>query len=288
MGEGWSDWFALMITMNAGDTPENPRGIATYSSGQPNDAVGIREAHYSTDFNINNFTYAATNDDTVLGTNSQGQTVSWNEIPHNIGAVWATMLWDLNWAYIEKYGFDADLYNGTSGNNKVMQLVIDGLKFQTCNPGFVDGRDALLMADQMLTGGEDQCMIWEVFANRGLGFNASQGLDGNMEDQVEDFSLPPSDDTSLANCTSLSVQASKMDTYKIYPNPATNEINIRVTQNYGRAQVSLVDINGRSVYKQQMDLNGTVTVNFGQLQAGIYILNVNNNTININEKIIIK
>lgn len=140
----------------------------------------------------------------------------------------------------------------------------------------------------MLTGGEDQCMIWEVFANRGLGFNASQGLDGNMEDQVEDFSLPPSGDTSLANCTSLSVQASKMDTYKIYPNPATNEINIRVTQNYGRAQVSLVDINGRSVYKQQMDLNGTVTVNFGQLQAGIYILNVNNNTININEKIIIK
>lgn len=130
MGEGWSDWFALMITMNAGDTPENPRGIATYSSGQTNDGVGIREAHYSTDFNINNFTYAATNDDTVLGTNSQGQTVSWNEIPHNIGAVWATMLWDLNWAYIEKYGFDADLYNGTSGNNKVMQLVIEVLNFK--------------------------------------------------------------------------------------------------------------------------------------------------------------
>lgn len=287
MGEGWSDWFALMITMKAEDTPEQPRGIATYSSGQPNDGVGIREANYSTDFSINNFTYGRTNDDTILGT-IDGEPVTWNEIPHNVGSIWASMLWDLNWAYIEKYGFDADLYNGTGGNNKVMQLVIDGLKFQTCNPGFVDGRNALLVADQLLTDGEDQCMIWEVFANRGLGFNASQGEDGNMEDQVEDFSLPPSNDASLANCTSLSVQESKVNTYEIYPNPATNEINIRVTQNYGSAQVSLVDINGRSVYKQQMDLNGTVTVNFGQLQAGIYILNVNNNTININEKIIIK
>ncbi len=76
------------------------------------------------------------------------------------------MLWDLSWAYIDKYGFDPDLYYGTGGNNKVMQLVIDGLKLQPCSPGFVDGRDAILAADTALTGGEDQCLIWEVFAQK--------------------------------------------------------------------------------------------------------------------------
>jgi len=287
MGEGWSDWFAMMITMNAQDTPEEGRGIATYSSGQDVDGVGIRPTFYSTDFAVNNYTYGATNNNEIIGT-IDGEPVGWNEIPHNIGFVWATMLWELNWAYIEKYGFDGDIYNGNGGNNKAMQLVISGLKFQSCNPGFVDGRNALLVADQLLTGGEDQCLIWEVFANRGLGFNASQGTANSMEDQFEDFNMPPSTDSSLANCTTLGVQDVKVNTYEIYPNPASNEINIRVNQNYGSAKISIVDINGRSVYNQQMNLNGTVTINFGQLQSGIYILNVNNNTLNFNEKIIIK
>ena len=40
------------------------------------------------------------------------------------------MLWDLTWAYVEKYGFDDDFLNGNGGNNRVMQLVTDGLKLQ--------------------------------------------------------------------------------------------------------------------------------------------------------------
>jgi hypothetical protein len=37
------------------------------------------------------------------------------------------MLWDLTWAYISKYGYNDNKYTG-DGENKVMQLVIDGLK----------------------------------------------------------------------------------------------------------------------------------------------------------------
>ena len=36
-----------------------------------------------------------------------------------------------------------------------MQLVMDGLKFQGCDPGFVAGRDAIIAADEALTGGEN-------------------------------------------------------------------------------------------------------------------------------------
>jgi hypothetical protein len=44
------------------------------------------------------------------------------------------MLWDLTWAYINKYGYDDNKYTGTGGNNKVMQLVIDGIKLMPCSP----------------------------------------------------------------------------------------------------------------------------------------------------------
>jgi hypothetical protein len=70
-----------------------------------------------------------------------------------------------------------------------MQLVIDGLKMMPCSLHFVTARDAIIAADQATTGGKDYCMIWDVFASRGLGVNAS--ADGNIgNDQVEDFTRP--------------------------------------------------------------------------------------------------
>src|SRR5690554_688958 len=179
MGEGWSDWFALMLTIEPGDQPEDGRGIGTYAIGETPMGGGIRPRPYSTDFNINEMTYAATN---YTGAISQ---------PHGIGSVWATMMWDLTWALIDKHGMDPDVYNGTGGNNIAMHLVIQGLKLQGCNPGFVDARDAILQADQLLYNGENTCLIWEVFANRGLGFSADQGSRNSRTDQTEAFDLPP-------------------------------------------------------------------------------------------------
>lgn len=180
MGEGWSDWFGMMLTIEPGDLGTDGRGIGTFARGQLTTGPGIRPTRYSTDFSINNTTYAATNSTSTI---SQ---------PHGIGYVWATMLWDLNWALIDKYGFDPDVYNGTGGNNIAMQLVIDGLKLQACSPGFVDGRDAILQADQLFNNGDNECLIWNVFANRGLGYSASQGNTDSRIDQVEAFDLPPS------------------------------------------------------------------------------------------------
>jgi len=64
------------------------------------------------------------------------------------------------------------------------------MKLQACRPGFVDGRDAILLADQILTGGENQCLIWQGFAKRGLGYSASQGSNNSTTDGVEAFDLP--------------------------------------------------------------------------------------------------
>lgn len=280
MGEGWSDWFGLMITMKPSDIGTDGRGIGTFAINQPTDGSGIRPAKYSTDFAVNGFTYNDTND-----------TVNISE-PHGVGFLWATMLWDLTWAYIDKYGFDADIYNGTGGNNKAMQLVIDGLKLQPCSPGFVDGRNALLAADLATTGGEDQCLIWDVFATRGLGFDATQGDSLSRTDQTEGFVVPDESQVTgaslptLANCNSLSNEDFNKEDYKIYPNPTNNELFVKVNRNVGKVDLTLTDINGRQVLSKKVDLVGTINLNIGKLQSGIYILNIKGLDININEKII--
>lgn len=201
MGEGWSDWFGMMLTMETGDTGADVRGMGTFANGEPTTGNGIRPAPYSTSFSVNNYTYGATNNTSL----SQ---------PHGIGFVWATMLWDLNWALVDEYGFDPDFHYGTGGNNIAMALVIEALKLQPCSPGFVDGRDAILEADQLLYSGANECLIWDVFANRGLGFSADQGSSDSRTDQVQAFDLPPGLDptTTVTTCGSY-VWAQNGQTY---------------------------------------------------------------------------
>ena len=225
-GEGFSDWFGLMITLSENDSPALPRGVATYSAGQTPNGNGIRNAPYSPDFNVNNYTYADSNDTANV---SQ---------PHGVGFVFATMLWDLTWAFIDEYGFDHDLTNGNGGNNKVMQLVIDGLKLAPCNAGFVEMRDAILLADLLTNNNQNECIIWNAFANRGLGYLADQGDADNRTDQIEDFSLPPSCQaaTNQLDAGILSIDAPSTGVL-------TNSENISVTiRNYGVNSISNFDI----------------------------------------------
>ncbi|MCU0346374.1 MAG: T9SS-dependent M36 family metallopeptidase [Saprospiraceae bacterium] len=175
MGEGWSDFMSLITTAKPGDTGAQKRGIGNYADGLPFDGNGIRRFPYTTNLNINPLTYAD---------------ISGESIPHGVGAVWCTMIWDLYWAMSDEYGWDPDLYNGTGGNNKAIQLVFEGMKIQPCLPGFVDGRNAILAADQALYNGENKCLIWKAFARRGLGINASQGTSATVGDEVEDFEIP--------------------------------------------------------------------------------------------------
>lgn len=287
MGEGWSDWFALMLTMKASDAATDARGIGTFASGQETDGGGIRTRRYSTDFAINEYTFNETNDDRVIGQDADtGEDVKLNESVHYIGTIWATVLWDLTWAYIDKYGFDPDFYNGTSGNNKVMQLVVEGLKLQGCSPDFIDGRDGLLAADIALTGGTDQCLIWEVFAARGLGVAASRGEVAVTTDQVEDYTTPDPSDVSLANCTTLSSDTFSQSDYKIYPNPATDIITISSQRNLGDVKLQLVDINGRVVLAKSAALSRDVELDISNLQSGLYILNIIGEFNTMNHKIV--
>ena len=172
MGEGWSDFFATVMTAQPTDIATTQRPMGTYATQNPG---GIRPFPYTTDMAVNPTTLASL------------PTVS---VPHGVGSVWTQMLWEVYWNLVDKYGYDADLYNGTGGNNLALQLVMDGLKLQPCSPGFESGRDAILLADQTNNAGANQCEIWEGFAKRGLGEGASSGSTNTIGDETESFIIP--------------------------------------------------------------------------------------------------
>ena len=175
MGEGWSDWYGLMLTMKEGDTKTQSRTVGTYLFGQDTSGPGIRAYPYNTDMAVNPPT-----DDAI-------KTAA---IPHGVGSVWAMMLWEMTWGLIDAYGFDSDIYSGTGGNNMALAIVTEALKIQPCSPGFVSGRNAILAADQALYGGVNTCIIWQAFAKRGLGYSASQGSSNSTTDGTQAFNMP--------------------------------------------------------------------------------------------------
>lgn len=280
MGEGWSDFFALMLTNKPGDNASVARGIGTYAVGQATTGGGIRPAKYSPDFTINDYTYTDTNG---MEYTSNGVLVP---DVHSIGFVWATMLWDLHWQYVAKYGYASDVTsNTTNGSSRVLQLVTDALKLQVCNPTFIDGRDAILAAELATTGGADRCMIWRTFAKRGLGVNASAGSKTNINDQVEDLTVPA--DCVLATDEVKSVKA---NTISIYPNPAKNEFFINFPSNtLGKVSVEIYDMSGKLVSSEdKVSPEVKKSISTERLTTGTYIVKVKGIGIDTASKVIVK
>lgn len=275
MGEGWSDFMGLVMTMNPGDQATDSRGYGTYVFGQQTNGAGIRDYPYSTDMTVNPFTYADVKDQELY--NNSGQLVT---DVHGVGSIWATILWDMTWALIDEYGFDPDIYYGTGGNNIAMQLVMDGMKLQPCSPGFVDGRDAILAADIANNNGANKCLIWEVFANRGVGFSASQGSSGSIYDQTVAFDVPPS-------CTSGTTDFGG-SFFQIYPNPTSGIVNISSSKIHGQLQINLFDMNGRKVLGKKVDMKGNASIDTAQLSNGIYIIQLTSEGKTQTEKLIVQ
>jgi hypothetical protein len=181
MGEGWSDYMALMVTTDWTTATisdgSRKRPLGTYAMSQPSTGAGIRTYPYSTDMAANPWTYA------MLATNTGGEV-------HSIGEIWCAALWDMTWNIIQQEGIDPDIYHGTKGNNIALQLVIQGMKYQPCSPGFLDGRDAILKADSILYHYTHKCAIWNAFARRGMGRSASQGSSDDYTDGTAAYDLP--------------------------------------------------------------------------------------------------
>jgi hypothetical protein len=288
-GEGWSDWLWLIMQIKAGDTRNDARGIGTFAENEPTNGSGIRQYRYSTNMTVNPHTFASTN--TMWYTDTGG--IDRVNV-HAVGSVWCVMLWDLTWNYIDKYGYDSNIYNGTGGNNKVMRLIIDAMKLTPANPSLIQCRNAIIQADVNSTNGQNYCMIWETFARRGMGVNATSGSNAGVngiQDQVEDFTepVPGSTPATGSNCVLGNDYFQNSDSFKIYPNPTNGLINININNYVGELQIKVFDLNGRQVYNHNVtNFNNTNAINLETLSTGIYVLKLQGENLNYSEKIILE
>jgi hypothetical protein len=268
MGEGWSDFVGLAFTAKKGDVGSQARGVGNWLIGESQSGGGIRTYPYSTNMAVNPHTY---------GNLAKAATGIQTEV-HYTGEIWCTMLWDMYWEFVDKYGFDEDLYNGKGGNNMAVQLVFDAMKLQPCGPGFADARDAILMADENRNGGANSGLIWKAFARRGMGYNAAQGSPNNCADGEENFELPPASATK-------SLEAAAW--VKAYPNPANvvfviepmtvKQIDrLRVyTMQGGETQVPVFEIQGGG---KQLLLDG--------LSSGLYFVEIQSGSLTTTVKLV--
>ncbi|HEX2682624.1 MAG TPA: M36 family metallopeptidase, partial [Ferruginibacter sp.] len=209
-GEGWSDYLGLMLTQDWATATlstgfASPRGIGTYALAQPPTGAGIRPQRYTTNFAVNNATYA---------------TLPGQAIPHGVGWVWCTALWEMTWELINSIGtISPSIYNQTStaGNVVALNLVMQGLRTQQCQPGFISARNAILTADTTLYGASHACAIWRAFARRGMGFGASEGSTSSINDQVVSFALPPACSATTGPSVTINQAAAQPDPTTVSP-----------------------------------------------------------------------
>jgi extracellular elastinolytic metalloproteinase len=277
MGEGWSDYFSLLLQIKPGDVGTTPIGVGAFITGKNDLSASIRQYPYSTDLSINPLTYGDTNsfftvEDGVTKINS-----------HRVGTVWASILWDLTWKLIDNYGFDPNFSNPNSGNYKAFNIIMNAIKLQSCNPSFITARNAILKADEILYNNEHACLIWKSFANRGVGLNASAGFDteaNDIKDQVEDFTMP-----SLCDKPESLIPINPL--VKIYPNPTQNDLVINIPQYTAQLEVLIFDIHGRLIVKEVLNNFSVVSrLKLNTLNKGMYFIHVKGENINYQTKLI--
>ncbi|KAJ8087544.1 hypothetical protein PM082_006375 [Marasmius tenuissimus] len=178
LGEGWSDaladWFAHS------DTPTVSDFLLGAWVSPPG---GVRTLPYSTSQSTNPYLYSE---------------IKWLESVHDIGEVWyvnpifrfalpsliylsrANILHNVYAALVDTYGWSPNARTdptGSEGNVVWLHLFVDALALQPCNPMFPHARAAWIQADENRYGGAHKCLLWKVFASRGLGVGAQTKID---------------------------------------------------------------------------------------------------------------
>jgi hypothetical protein len=203
MGEGWSDYFSLMMTTNwaTANTTDGAlrRPIGNYAAGATPEYDGIRYYPYSTDFALDPWTYDSLKLSSVV---KENQAILGGAICNDtagtlyfVGELWCSTLWDMTWNLIGQKGINRNYFNNNDkeagGNTIATNLVLKGMQLTVCNPGCVTGRDGILKADTLLYGGRYSSIIWASFAKRGLGQGANQGPSYcKIKDLTASYSAP--------------------------------------------------------------------------------------------------
>ncbi|CAN5586817.1 hypothetical protein BH20ACT23_BH20ACT23_21240 [soil metagenome] len=205
MGESWSDLAAIEYLHEYDFVPvadENPFAVGPYVTGDK--LAGIR--NYG--MNASPLNYSDIEYDIV------GQQV------HADGEIWSATNHDIREALNERYdssypSSDAALQESCAdgetvaeecpGNRRWAQLMFDSYLLMPVSPSMVDARNALLAADLLRFDGANQDVLWNTFAKRGLGRNASSNTNA-------DPNPVPSFESAHANNATVTFRPKKQGT----------------------------------------------------------------------------
>ncbi len=185
MGEAWGDWYADDFLNNDGYKPDDGVQNGDLVMGELTFAGLLRTQPVD----------CAPGDDAggaCPGTPTAGpggytygdftKVLGFPEV-HSDGEIWLETLWDLRTA-LDTNG------NAAGGSAVSEELVTRAMELSPPSPSYLDMRNAILQADIVNNSGDNVDAIWQVFADRGMGYFASS-IGGNDLNPVEDFDLPP-------------------------------------------------------------------------------------------------
>ncbi|MCC6720606.1 MAG: T9SS type A sorting domain-containing protein [Bacteroidia bacterium] len=92
--------------------------------------------------------------------------------------------------------------------------------------------------------------------------------------------------SELSNIRVVSLNNTKVNVGKVYPNPANDIIKVNINTD-GDYTIRLVDINGKEMLKQEGS-SSIETLNIADIPAGIYFVKIENDLINESHRIIIR
>lgn len=243
LGEGWSDFYAAALLSEPGDSLTGTYPVGAYATYlltggfNSNYYYGIRRFPLAilaaiggpgnqpfnpltfadidaTQFNVANAAY-------VPGSVAPAGA----EQLHNASEVWSTALWETRAKLVQSHG-------AVAGNQRMLQIVTDGMKLDVLNPDFLTARDSIVAATCATYPGADEIGVWEGFASRGMGFSASiTSIAPNRV--VEAF------DTPGAAITQLDVSSQTCAAPDYSPGPGeTMLVQFRISNGYCSNSVS--------------------------------------------------
>ncbi|MGZ8582370.1 MAG: M36 family metallopeptidase [Actinomycetota bacterium] len=175
MGEAWGDWYGLDLLDAqgyAGDGPGVDLPVGEYITG--GDGIRFQFADCRVDSDPEDCPEPLRSDDAGPGGFTYGDfgRIGGRPEVHADGEIWLQTLWELR---------------DELGHGPTVRLVTRAMEVSPPNPSFLDMRNAILLADTIVSGGANHETIWRVFAGRGMGFFAE--TDGGTK-PTEDFSMP--------------------------------------------------------------------------------------------------
>jgi hypothetical protein len=186
MGEGWSDFLSLLLTIRAEDVavPSNatwngiyPTGTFAFSAGADGGTnqgyyFGVRRYPYSTDFTKMPLTFKHIQHGQSL---PAGVPIDPNGLSnaqyHNTGEIWAQMLWECYAALLRDTQGGTPRLTFQEAQDRMKEYLVAALKLTPVNPTFLEARDAVLAA-AAANDMQDFVRFSQAFAIRGAGAGA--------------------------------------------------------------------------------------------------------------------